>query len=171
MRYFNLDGIVTYLPWSHRRMQMSTFVAVFSLILVTCTLVSCGSSTTSATSVPSPTSTHIVLSTPRPFPSSTPKPTAILTPVPTATPAPVLPATPTPVIAQGAPAILDLRPSSMSIVGHLDCQKMGPLSALPGYYPGQVPRVICTGLLSRMCPEALSSVPRVESLDLDRASW
>ena len=119
MRYPNLDGIVTRLQWSYRRMQTSTFVAVFSLILVTCTLVSCGSSTTSATSVPSPTPTHIVLSTPTPtpFPSPTPKPTAIPTPVP--------PATPTPVIAQGMPAILDLRPSSMSIVGHLDCQKNG----------------------------------------------
>ncbi|MFL5666438.1 MAG: hypothetical protein ACJ8BW_34585 [Ktedonobacteraceae bacterium] len=35
------------------------------------------------------------------------------------------PATPTPVPAQGAPAILDLQPLSMSIVGHLDCQKNG----------------------------------------------
>jgi hypothetical protein len=115
MWYFNLDGIVTHLSWSRRRMQTSTFVAVFGLVLVTCTLVSCGSSTTPATSVPSPTPTHVLLSTPTPtpFPSPTPKPTAIPTPVPTATSAPV------------SPAILDLRPSSMSIVGHLDCQKNG----------------------------------------------
>ncbi|HEX7735223.1 MAG TPA: hypothetical protein VF458_10170, partial [Ktedonobacteraceae bacterium] len=42
------------------------------------------------------------------------------TPTPTATPVPPTP-TPTPAPSQGAPAVLDLRPASMSFVGHLDC--------------------------------------------------
>ena len=123
MWYYSLNGIATHLPRSLRSIQTRGVWVVICLVLVTGMLVACGSATASATAVPSPT--HVILLTPTPSPSPTPKPTATPTPIPTATPVPVQPAIPTPVPAQGAPAILDLRPSSMSIVGHLDCQKNG----------------------------------------------
>ena len=68
-------------------------------------------STAAVKSTPSPTPTHVIV--------PTPKPSLTQAPAPKPTP------TPTPIPVQGAPAILDLRPSSMSIVGHLDCQKNG----------------------------------------------
>jgi hypothetical protein len=54
-----------------------------------------------------------------------PSPAATPTPTPTATPSPTPTATPQPTSPPAAPAILDVRPSSMSFVGHLDCQHSG----------------------------------------------
>jgi hypothetical protein len=77
-------------------------------------LASCGAAATAMKSTPTPTQTHVIAPTPSPVFT----PTHVPTPQPTPVQVP-----PTPV--QGAPAILDLRPSSMSIVGRLDCQKNG----------------------------------------------
>lgn len=61
--------------------------------------------------------------------TKTPTPTLVLTPIatlsPVPTPLPTSPPTKAPVPAQpsSAPAILDLQPASMSILGHRDCQK------------------------------------------------
>src|ERR1700694_4969878 len=87
-------------------------IGIFSGILA-----ACGSPATAVKSAPSPVATHVATPTPTQTPTPTPSPT----PTPKPTPSP----TPTPVQVQAAPAILDLRPSSMSIVGHLDCNKNG----------------------------------------------
>lgn len=96
-------------------------LAVLCIAIVSIVFASCGSSTTAVNAAHSPAPTHTVVITPTPqfTPTLTPPPTP--KPKPTPTPAPK--ATPPPV--QTAPAILDLRPLSMSIVGHLDCQKNG----------------------------------------------
>ena len=97
----------------HFRTGMRTriIVTVLGIVFVSSMLAACGASTAAVESTPSPTPTHVIVPTPKPSPTQAPTPK----PTPTPTPIPV----------QGAPAILDLRPSSMSIVGHLDCQKNG----------------------------------------------
>ena len=57
----------------------------------------------------------------------TPAPTATITPAPTATPRPTVAPPPAPKAPppQAPPPILDVRPSGMSIVGHLDCTRNG----------------------------------------------
>ncbi len=90
----------------------------FSLLaigLAASLLAACGTSTT-VQSAPAPQ----VVATPTPLPTPTPIPTPSATPTPTPKPP-----TPTPVPPQGAPAILDLQPASMSLVGHLDCRRAG----------------------------------------------
>lgn len=78
-------------------------------------LVACGSNT--GTPPAAPASRYGAAPTATLAPTSTPT----LVPTPTVTPTPTpQPPTPTPV-PQGAPAVLDLQPSSMSFVGHLDC--------------------------------------------------
>ncbi|MDQ6661667.1 MAG: hypothetical protein M3Z24_11965, partial [Chloroflexota bacterium] len=100
-------------------------VTVLCIAFVSSMLAACGTSATAVKSTPSPTPTQVVAATPSP--ASTPKPKSSPTHVPTPKPTPtqVPTSTPTPMPVQGAPAVLDLRPSSMSIVGHLDCQKNG----------------------------------------------
>src|SRR5579885_424272 len=87
-------------------------LTLLCLVLAGGLLAACGTPTT-AQSAPAPK----VVATPTPSP--TPSPTA--TPMPTPTPKPK-PPTPTPA-PQGAPAIIDLHPASMSLVGHLDCKR------------------------------------------------
>lgn len=87
-------------------------VALLCLVFVSSILVACGSTTAQSTS------TSGNASTPTSTPSPTPTPTFTPTPKPKPKPTPI-PPTPAP---QGAPAILDLQPASMSIVGHLDCK-------------------------------------------------
>ena len=103
----------------HFRTGMRTrmIVTVLCIAFVSSMLAACGASTQAVKSTPTPIPTHIIVPTPKPNPTQVP------TPQPT--PTQVLEPTPTPMPVQGAPAILDLRPSSMSIVGHLDCQKNG----------------------------------------------
>ena len=109
-------------PPGHIRLGTRTKVTVMLVCLafISSMLAACGSSTTAVQSKPSPPPTHVIRPTPSPIVTPTPKPTPAARPVPTPTPAPV----------QGAPAILDLRPLSMSIVGHLDCQKNGAFVCL-----------------------------------------
>jgi hypothetical protein len=94
------------------RTLISLGVAMLGLLFASSMLASCGSTTT-VQSTPKPLATLIL----------TPQPTLVPTPTPTPTSTPQ-PPTPTPVpSSQGAPAILDLQPASMSIVGHLDCKR------------------------------------------------
>jgi hypothetical protein len=98
---------------SHKEIQRNKAVVVLFLVIIVIVLAACGSVaggqarpvTSTPTLAPSPTA----IPTPTPTPLPTQKPT--IAPQPTSPPT--------------APAILDLRPLSMSIVGHLDCQKNG----------------------------------------------
>ncbi len=94
-------------------MRTSMIVTVLCIAFVSSMLAACGASAPAVKSTPA----HVIAPTPKPRPTQAP------TPQPT--PTQVQEPTPTPMPVQGAPAILDLRPSSMSIVGHLDCQKNG----------------------------------------------
>lgn len=89
-------------------------ILVFCCFFIACLLVACGNATTANNQ-----SAHPVTPTFTSTPTNTPTPTP--TPKPTATPKP-RPPTPTPQPAASAP-ILDVAPSSMSIVGHLDCSR------------------------------------------------
>jgi hypothetical protein len=96
---------------SYRKIAIKKIVAVFCIMLMVGALAACGSTATAqgGTSASKPASA----------PTATPTPTAVPTPTPTPTPKPKPTPTPTP----APPAILDLQPASMSIVGHLDCQR------------------------------------------------
>ncbi len=110
----NTFRLFSVLPGHFRaRMRTRILLTLLGIAFVSSVLVACGSTTTAVQSTPSPTPTQVIAPTPTPTFTSTPKPSP--THVSTPTPAPV----------QGAPAVLDVRPSSMSIVGHLDCQKNG----------------------------------------------
>jgi hypothetical protein len=123
MRHLKFRGLLTRpLPFMEYT-KRNRFVLVFcSLAIALIVLASCGSAatgqsnhttpTTAPTSVPTATATPVTPAvTPTQKPTSTPRPTPVATqaPQPTAT-QPV-----------STPPILDLRPSSMSFVGHLDC--------------------------------------------------
>jgi hypothetical protein len=103
----------------HFRTESRTrmIVTVLCIVFGSSILAACGSPATAVKQAPSPVATQVATPTPKPTPTPAPSPT----PTPKPTPRP----TPTPVPVQPAPAILDLRPSSMSIVGHLDCNKNG----------------------------------------------
>ncbi len=108
-----------------RAMLTKAMSGILFLIILTTALAACSSTATGQTKktvqvsptpvvtlVPTPTSVPTRVPTPKPTPSPTPipRPTVAPPPPPTQPPAP-------------APAILDLRPSSMSFVGHLDCSQ------------------------------------------------
>ena len=107
---------------------MKNIMVVLCLVIVVSILASCGTTATGQTSqttpIPSPTlaptptaqATRVASSTPTPTPRPTPRPTVV--PQPTQPP-------PAP-----QPAILDLRPLSMSFVGHLDCNNKGTFVCL-----------------------------------------
>jgi hypothetical protein len=109
----------------YRGTRTNNVIVVLASVIILSVLASCGSAPTGqASSV-----THAPAATTAPTP--TPTPTVAPTPIPTP-----LPPTPTPTAAPqpnspaSAPAILDLRPLSMSIVGHLDCQRNGAFICL-----------------------------------------
>jgi hypothetical protein len=99
--------------------QNNNSVVMLCLALLMLVLASCGTAATGQTSIVTPTPTLA--------PSPTAIPTHVLTPIPTLrpTPTPTEAPQPTQPPSTSAPAILDLQPLSMSIVGHLDCQKNG----------------------------------------------
>ncbi len=116
----------------HFRTGMRTRIAVvvLGIAFISSMLAACGgTSPTAVKSTPSSTPTHVITPTPRPTFTSTPRPipTRFPTPKPIPTPQPILAPVPAPTSApaQAAPAVLDLQPLSMSIVGHLDCNKNG----------------------------------------------
>jgi hypothetical protein len=111
---------------------MRIIVAVLCTVIVGSFLAACGSTASAVQSTPTPkqaptlapTPTITLVPTTKPTPPPAPasqQPPAIVQA--SAPPVPV-PTSPPPALT-GAPAILDLRPLSMSIVGHLDCQKNG----------------------------------------------
>ncbi len=122
MRHFKFGRLVTGPSRSHSGPQTYTALVVFCLaILVSLMLASCGSVAATQTNLITPTPTPTSTPSPTPTPSPTLAPTPTPTPVPIPRPTLVPQPTPPPV----APAILDVRPSSMSLVGHLDCQRNG----------------------------------------------
>jgi hypothetical protein len=90
-------------PITFRRFTVRSAVFLLSALLFATTLAACGTTSLAARTGATPTTT----------PTQTPPPAP--TAPPTATPQPNPPLSST--------AILDVRPSSMSIVGHLDCTK------------------------------------------------
>ena len=100
---------------AHKVTQNNNSVVMLCLALLILALASCGSVTVGQTSSLTPT------------PTLAPSPTAIPTHIPTPKPTtkPTVAAQPTQPQSTSTPAILDLQPLSMSIVGHLDCQKNG----------------------------------------------
>ena len=116
MNHLKYRGLGISLSQKRRRMHdvvLVTFIAIVAIVLA-----SCGSPAAGRTNQASPVPTITVVPSNTPTtapaltPTSTPKPTT--SPQATVTPQPTQPL---------APAILDVRPSSMSIVGHLDCNR------------------------------------------------
>jgi hypothetical protein len=106
MWYFKFYGH----PISFLRFFRGKRTSTVALILcVASMLTACGSAATGQVQ-------HL---TKTPMPTLVPTPTPTIQPTPTPTPLPtVLPTQP-----PAAPAILDLQPASMSLLGHRDCQK------------------------------------------------
>ncbi|HLZ60766.1 MAG TPA: hypothetical protein VKR06_27780 [Ktedonosporobacter sp.] len=115
-----------------RKNRQLTCVAVLCIAMLM-VVAACGAPVASSTAS-TPTSAGVTAaqptSLPTPTPTIAPPPTPTATPVPPPTPTPVpLPPTqppapaPTQPPAPASPAILDLQPASMSIVGHLDCNR------------------------------------------------
>ena len=119
MRHLNFSGLIARFSPSHKVKQSYKSIVVLCLALLIIVLASCGSAAAGQTSIVTPTPTLA--------PSPTAIPTHVLTPTPTLrpTPTPTEAPQPTQPPSTSAPAILDLQPLSMSIVGHLDCQKNG----------------------------------------------
>jgi hypothetical protein len=121
MRHLSFRGPISRLFPSYGRTQRKKFVLVFcGLAIAVIALASCGSAVTGQTIQATPTTVPTHTPTPTVTPTApTPIPTATFIPTPTPRPTqPPQPTTPPPV---SMPPILDLRPSSMSFVGHLDC--------------------------------------------------
>lgn len=107
-----------------RKLRARVMVALLGVTLLAIALAACGGTAqgrpqqarTGATPTSTPTPTLTPSATPAPSPTTAPtsSPTPQPQPAPTAVPAP-----PQPPLAP----ILDVRPSSMSIVGHLDCTR------------------------------------------------
>ncbi len=103
-------------------------VLVFSLIFITTILTACGSTsvaTPTAKATTQPTVQATPTTMPTPVPTQKPKATKETTRAygksqPTQ---PIQPTAPPVTQPSAAPAVLDLQPASMSIVGHLDCKK------------------------------------------------
>ncbi len=120
MQHLKSRGWVTRFSRPHRGIRTNNvIVALCSIAIAATILVSCGSAAIGQTRQAIPTSTATLAPIPTSSPTIVPtaKPTLVPTPKPTVAPQPTSP--------PSAPAILDVRPSSMSIVGHLDCQKNG----------------------------------------------
>ena len=131
MPHFKIYGPVAHHLQSNKKALRNNVLVVFCLTLLLVVLASCGS-TGSTTPVKAkqatPTATPTLVPTPSPTPTPRPKPTPSPTPKPTPTPVPqpvVTPQPPPPTPVPASPPILDVRPSSMSLVGHLDCKNNG----------------------------------------------
>ena len=129
MSHFKIYGSVAHHLQSNKGTLRNNILVIFCLTLLVLVLASCGS-TGSTTPVqakqatPAPTPTFVP--TPLPTPTPKPKPTPSPTPTPTPVPQPVVtPQPPPPTPVPSSPPILDVRPSSMSLVGHLDCKNNG----------------------------------------------
>ena len=118
MWHLNGRRLFEHLPSSHQVTRRNSIAIVPCAVMLMVALASCGSAvggqTTTVTPVPTLASSPTVIQTHVPTPTFTPT----QTPTPTEAPQP----TQQPI---STSAILDLQPLSMSIVGHLDCQKKG----------------------------------------------
>jgi hypothetical protein len=118
MRHFSFRGSDIRNQYSWRAKLTKSMLVILFLSIVVSILAACGAATAATGQTPkaSVTSTLTLAPTPTAVPTRapTPKPTVAPTPKPTVAPQP----TQRP---PAAPAVLDLRPSSMSFVGHLDC--------------------------------------------------
>jgi hypothetical protein len=117
MWHLNFRGQIDRFSQAHKVTQNNNSVVMLCLALLMLVLASCGSVTVGQTTTITPVPTLA--------PSPTAIPTHVLTPTLRPTPAPTEAPQQTQPPSTSAPAILDLRPLSMSIVGHLDCQKNG----------------------------------------------
>ncbi len=105
-----------------QRAFMKNVMVVFCLAFLVSVLASCGATATGQTRQPTP------IPTPTLAPSPTVSPTRAVTPTPTPRPRPKPEPTVAPQPTQPPapqPPVLDLRPLSMSFVGHLDCNNNG----------------------------------------------
>lgn len=116
-KFFSRSTLSSQFPGKKHR---SIPVILLCCVFMAGWLAACGSTAAGQTARPTPTPTLV----PTPTPTPTPKPTPIPTPKPTPTPVPPPPPPPPP---PSGPTILDVRPSSMSLVGHLDCRRSGSL--------------------------------------------
>ncbi len=116
MSHLKFRGLIALFLRSHKRAHKNNVIVVLCLAIAVVVLASCGSVATGQArqATPKAIPTH----------APTPTPTLLPTPKPTVAPQPTQPP------AAPAPAILDLRPLSMSIVGHLDCNKNGAFVCL-----------------------------------------
>jgi hypothetical protein len=130
MRHLNFRGLIARFSQSHKIMQNNSVVTVLFLAILVIALASCGSAAAGQTNTVTPTPTVAPSPTAVPTHVPTPTPTQKPNPAPTVAPQPTVVPQPTQPPPTSAPAILDLRPSSMSIVGHLDCQKNGAFVCL-----------------------------------------
>src|SRR5947209_510623 len=121
MRHHKISGPVARLLQSDKRTLRNNVLCMAILVVVLASCGSTGSTTPVQAKQPTPTPTPTLVPTPSPTPTPKPKPTPPPSPTPTPVPQPVV--TPTP--APASPPILDVRPSSMSLVGHLDCTNNG----------------------------------------------
>ena len=119
----NIKSHASYLFRNHRPL---IYIVMLCIAMITGATACGGPVAASSASTPTaqPTSTPAPTPTPTPIP---PTPTPV---PPTPTPVPPLPTQPpapppAPTRAVTSPAILDLQPASMSIVGHLDCNRQG----------------------------------------------
>jgi len=117
MLHLRLRELVARFTQFHPEARMNKVIVVLCTVIVIGILASCGSAAQGQAGpvIPTPTPTLAPAPTISPTPARTPAPP----PKPTAAPQPTIPAP------AAAPPILDLRPLSMSIVGHLDCNKNG----------------------------------------------
>jgi len=125
MWHLNCRRLLARLQSSQQMTRRTSTVIVPCIVILMITLASCGSvaagQTTTVTPIPTLAPSPTVIPTHVPTPTFTPMPTP--TPAPTEAPQPTQQPT-------SASAILDLQPLSMSIVGHLDCQKKGAFVCL-----------------------------------------
>ena len=133
MRHFNFHQSNFHFVYFRRAMLTRGSIALLCIVIVAGFLTACGSATAATGQAKqtgqvssTPTATPVAptpnsVPTRAPTPKPTPKTTVVPTPKPTVAPVPQPTQPPA-----SAPAILDLRPPSMSFVGHLDCsQKNG----------------------------------------------
>ena len=118
MLHLRLRELVARFTRFHSEGRTNKVIVVLCTAIVVGILASCGSVAQGQAGpvIPTPAPTLAPVPTITPTPLRTPLPS----PKPTAAPQPTAPPP-----AAAAPSILDLRPLSMSIVGHLDCNKNG----------------------------------------------
>lgn len=125
MSHLNFGELYNSFSRTQHRTLMKNAMIVFCLAFLVGVLASCGATATGQTRQPIP------IPTPTLAPSPTVQQTPVVSPTPRARPTPkptVVPQPTQPPALQ--PAVLDLRPLSMSFVGHLDCNHSGAFVCL-----------------------------------------